>query len=173
MQPLKYGMQCPDIAMIQLRFGQKPTQYFDHVLDKLVRDFQSTHGLVADGVVGSITWVYLNLPRLPHESLFNVLKDEFDTEVIANLSKLLIHHRCVKNRLELAFILSSLVDIDKDIQCTTLTFTFKTFTNRFCRNRNMFIDYQNDTALLKLIDLDSIERKEYFNHLLEVLSTEI
>ena len=59
---LRQGDSHPSVAWLQERLGSVPaneTNYFDADLPAAVTDFQFSQGLLADGVVGPLTWIQL------------------------------------------------------------------------------------------------------------------
>ncbi len=59
---LKYGMTSTEVAHLQIKLNVKPISgYFGPITLLAVKDFQKTHGLTPDGIVGKLTNQALNL----------------------------------------------------------------------------------------------------------------
>lgn len=58
--PLKPGMKGERVRLLRERFGMTGGEVYDAELARAVREFQSTHGLPADGVAGPRTLAALN-----------------------------------------------------------------------------------------------------------------
>lgn len=54
--PLRLGSQGEAVKLIQAVVGATPDGDFGSVTERRVKDWQSKNGLLADGVVGSVTW---------------------------------------------------------------------------------------------------------------------
>jgi peptidoglycan hydrolase-like protein with peptidoglycan-binding domain len=59
---LQVGDQGPNVTILQKALQNTPDGYFGSETDARVKAFQSTHGLIVDGVVGQYTWKALNIP---------------------------------------------------------------------------------------------------------------
>lgn len=57
---LKFGMNNADVRMLQIKLGVPADGRFGKQTLKAVQDFQTKHGLVADGIVGKLTNEKLN-----------------------------------------------------------------------------------------------------------------
>ena len=62
MQPIKYGAQGSDVVEIQKALGITADGIFGMDTQNAVQAFQTAHSLLADGIVGPITWAALGLP---------------------------------------------------------------------------------------------------------------
>ena len=60
--PLRLGDRNERVAALRRRLDLPPSDFFDDALDRAVRDFQSHHGLDADGVAGAATRRELDVP---------------------------------------------------------------------------------------------------------------
>jgi hypothetical protein len=56
---LRLGSRGESVKTLQSRLGVRPTGWFGPVTRRKVRAYQRAHGLVADGVVGPLTWAAL------------------------------------------------------------------------------------------------------------------
>lgn len=55
-KPLKRGSQGNSVALVQAVVGAKPDGDFGPATERRVRDWQAVNGLLADGIVGAVTW---------------------------------------------------------------------------------------------------------------------
>jgi hypothetical protein len=61
---LRIGSTGPDVARLQTALGVTPADgHFGPITDRAVREFQATRNLVADGIVGFVTWEAVLLGR--------------------------------------------------------------------------------------------------------------
>jgi murein L,D-transpeptidase YcbB/YkuD len=58
---VKKGSYGYAVTELQNYFKLENTGYFDDLLEQKIKDFQSLKNLKADGIVGSDTYMYLNL----------------------------------------------------------------------------------------------------------------
>ena len=54
--PLRLGSQGEAVKLVQAVVGAKPDGDYGSATQRRVREWQSGHGLLADGVVGAVTW---------------------------------------------------------------------------------------------------------------------
>lgn len=54
--PLKLGSRGDSVKLVQAVVGATPDGYYGSVTERRVRDWQARNGLLADGVVGPVTW---------------------------------------------------------------------------------------------------------------------
>ena len=57
---LRYGMRGFDVKQLQLKLKVPADSVFGNITLKAVKAFQTTHGLVVDGIVGKATNAILN-----------------------------------------------------------------------------------------------------------------
>ena len=53
---LKIGSTGEDVKHLQYRLGMSDTGQFGHITETKVKEWQTAHNLLADGIVGDITW---------------------------------------------------------------------------------------------------------------------
>lgn len=59
---LRFGMQGLSIKVLQRILGLQETGNFNIVVEAAIKHFQTEHGLISDGVVGSYTWESIMRP---------------------------------------------------------------------------------------------------------------
>ena len=57
---LKKGSKGEDVKKLQVLLGCRPDGDFGPTTERLVKEWQAAHGLVADGIVGDKTWFVMN-----------------------------------------------------------------------------------------------------------------
>ena len=65
METIKLGSKGKSVSLLQRSLHLAADGIFGPITDEAVRDFQSAHGLAADGVVGSKTWAALGVAPQP------------------------------------------------------------------------------------------------------------
>jgi len=62
---LKKGSKGEDVKRLQVILGCRPDGDFGSTTERLVKNWQATHGLVSDGIVGDKTWSMMTCTTLP------------------------------------------------------------------------------------------------------------
>lgn len=65
METIKLGSKGKSVSLLQRSLHLAADGIFGPITEEAVRDFQSSHGLAADGVVGSKTWAALGVAPQP------------------------------------------------------------------------------------------------------------
>ena len=66
MTTIKKGSRGDDVATLQRKLNLIADGIFGAITDEAVRDFQKSHGLAVDGIVGPKTWAALGVGSLPN-----------------------------------------------------------------------------------------------------------
>lgn len=65
MKTIKKGSRGDDVATLQRKLHLIPDGIFGAITDEAVRDFQKSHSLTVDGIVGPKTWAALGIAPQP------------------------------------------------------------------------------------------------------------
>lgn len=65
-QTIRKGSRGDTVAVLQRKLNLIADGIFGSITDEAVRDFQKSHGLAADGIVGPKTWAALGVGSLPN-----------------------------------------------------------------------------------------------------------
>lgn len=65
------GSRGDTVALLQRKLNLIPDGIFGPITDEAVRDFQKSHGLAVDGIVGPKTWAALGVGSLPNTRRIN------------------------------------------------------------------------------------------------------
>lgn len=66
MTTIRKGSRGVDVATLQQKLNLVPDGIFGPITDEAVRDFQKSHNITADGIVGAKTWAALGVGSLPN-----------------------------------------------------------------------------------------------------------
>lgn len=66
MTTIRKGSRGVDVSALQQKLNLVPDGIFGPITDEAVRDFQKSHNLTVDGIVGAKTWAALGVGSLPN-----------------------------------------------------------------------------------------------------------